>query len=70
MASDQPNLMDQKKNNAKGKNVPLGWWFLMIALIVAVLALVLRPSDAPKAVAMLDRSNPQIGPKDAPITIV
>jgi len=69
MASDQPNLMDQKKNNTRGNKVSWFWWFLIPALLI-VLALVFRSPGAPKAVAMLDRPNPQIGPKDAPVTIV
>jgi len=40
-----------------------------IVLIVIVMAF-LRQPDAPTATAMLERPNPQIGPKEAPVTIV
>ena len=35
-----------------------------------MIALIVQPQGMAKAVAMLDRPNPQIGPKDAPVTIV
>lgn len=39
-------------------------------ILFAVFVIVLRPPGMPIAVAMIDRPNPQIGPKDAPVTIV
>jgi protein-disulfide isomerase len=63
---------DQQKNPSKG-NVARGRWFLvavgLIAFVVMIL-LALRPAEKPLATAMLDRPNPQIGPKDAPVTVV
>jgi len=54
-------------------NISRSKWFLMaaggIVLIVIVMAF-LRQPDAPTATAMLERPNPQIGPKEAPVTIV
>ena len=72
MSPNQPNPMDQQKDTA-GRNVSRGRWFLtavclIVLLVVTVLAL--RRSDKPNAIAMLDRPNPQIGPRDAPVTIV
>jgi protein-disulfide isomerase len=72
MSSGHPNPMDQKKNTAKG-NISWGRWFLkgmgrIVLLVVIVLAL--RPPDTLTTTAMIDRPNPQIGPKDAPVTIV
>jgi protein-disulfide isomerase len=72
MSSGHPNPMDQQKNTAKG-NISWGRWFLkgmgrIVLLVVIVLAL--RPPDTLTTTAMIDRPNPQIGPKDAPVTIV
>jgi len=41
----------------------------LVVLFVAII-LILRPLNKPIAVAMLDRPNPQIGPRSAPVTIV
>src|ERR1041384_7222597 len=72
MLPDQPNPLDQQDNTAK-HNVSRGRRFLTaVCLIVflAAIAAVLRQQHRPNATAMLDRPNPQIGPKDAPVTIV
>ena len=64
--------MDQYKLNADG-HASWGRRFLKTALLIVlmiVISLVVRPLETPVAVAMLDRPNPQIGPKDAPVTIV
>jgi len=64
--------MDQEKNTAGG-NVSRGKGFmkaLMRFILFVAIAMVLYPQKMPNAIAMLDRPNPQIGPKDAPITIV
>jgi len=72
MSPDQPNPMDQQNNTAK-RNVSWGRWFLTAVCLIVLLAgtfLALRRPDKPNAIAMLDRPNPQIGPRDAPVTIV
>ena len=72
MSPSQPGPMDQQTYNAKG-NVSRGRWVLTAVgwiVLFVVIALALRPPDVPTATAMLDRPNPQIGPKDAPVTIV
>jgi protein-disulfide isomerase len=72
MLPDQPNLMDQQNNNTKS-NVSWGRWFVIAMVrivLLVVIVLTLRPPDVLTATAMLDRPNPQIGPKNAPITIV
>ena len=72
MSPNQPDLMDQQQDKAKG-NVSRGRWFLkaVVRIVVfVVIVLGVRPPDMPPAIALLDRPNPQIGPKDAPITIV
>ena len=72
MSSDQPNPIDRQKSTTKG-NISWGRWFLMAAggiILLAVILLVTRQPEEPSAIAMLDRPNPQIGPKDAPVTIV
>jgi protein-disulfide isomerase len=72
MLPNQPDSIDQQ-NNATKRNVSWGKWFLMaVCLIVlpVVIVLALRRPDKPNAIAMLDRPNPQIGPRDAPVTIV
>ena len=72
MSPNQPSSMDQQKYSTK-RNVSWGRWFLTtVGMIVlfAVIVLALRPPNIPTATAMIDRPNPQIGPKDAPITIV
>ena len=72
MSSNQPNLLDQQKNTAKA-NAPWGRWFLTavgLTVLLVVIVLALRRPERPTATAMLDRPNPQIGPKDAPVTIV
>jgi len=54
-------------------NISRSRWLLIavggIAVIVIALVFLHQP-DTPTATAMLDRPNPQIGPKDAPVTIV
>src|SRR5215208_1626604 len=72
MPPDQPDPMEQQKNTSKG-NISRGRWLLAalgVLVLIGVLVLSLRPADKPLATAMLDRLNPQIGPKDAPVTIV
>ena len=39
-------------------------------ILFAAIIMILRPPGMPTAIAMIDRPNPQIGPKDAPVTIV
>jgi hypothetical protein len=70
--SNQPNPLDQQKNTAQG-NVSWGRWFLTavgLTILLAVIVFALRRADRPTATAMIDRPNPQIGPKDAPVTVV
>jgi protein-disulfide isomerase len=72
MLPNQPDPIDQHKNGAKG-NVSWGKWFLTAVvgtILIAGAVLALRLPKKSAAIAMLDRPNPQIGPKDAPITIV
>jgi protein-disulfide isomerase len=72
MSLNQPDPMDQLKNNAMG-NKSWGRWFLTavgLIVLLVIIVLALRPPDMPSAIAMIDRPNPQIGPKDAPVTIV
>jgi protein-disulfide isomerase len=72
MSLNQPDSIDRQKNKAKG-NIFRGRRFLLAAgLIVLLVTIVLavRPPDKPTATAIIDRPNPQIGPKDAPVTIV
>jgi protein-disulfide isomerase len=72
MSPDQPNSMDQEKDTSKG-NISRGRWFLPavgLLVLLVVTALEPRPAEKPTATAMLNRPNPQIGPKDAPVTIV
>jgi protein-disulfide isomerase len=72
MLPNQPDPMDQQKNNVKG-NVSWGRRFLQAVVwivLISAIVLALRPPEMPTAITMLDRPNPQIGPKDAPITIV
>ena len=64
--------MEQQRNNTKG-NISWGRWFLAAVGGIALLAMIVvafHTPDKPTATAMLDRPNPQIGPKDAPVTIV
>ena len=64
--------MGQQSNTTKGK-VFRGRWFLPIVgriVLFVIIILTLRSPDMLTATAMLDRPNPQIGPKDAPVTIV
>ena len=72
MSPNQSNPMDQQKNTTKG-NVSWSRWFLTVVgriVLLVVIVLALRPPDILTATAMIDRPNPQIGPKDAPVTIV
>jgi protein-disulfide isomerase len=71
MLPNQPDLTDQPQGHARG-NIRRRKWSLLAAGLVVAIALVfivmrmvpaLRPSEGP-------RPNPQIGPKDAPVTIV
>ena len=39
-------------------------------MLFVVIVMVLYPPGMPTAIAMLDRPNPQIGPRNAPVTIV
>jgi protein-disulfide isomerase len=72
MSSNQFNPTDQQKKSVMG-NTSWSRWSLTavgrIALFVLI-ALVLHQPAAPTAIAMLDRPNPQIGPKSAPVTVV
>jgi len=64
--------MAQQENDAKG-NISLGSWLMKAAvrfILFAMFVIVLRPPGMPTATAMINRPNPQIGPKDAPVTIV
>ena len=72
MLPNQPNPMDLQNNTAQ-RNVSRGRWFLTavgLIVLLAVIVLALRRPDKPHATAMIDRPNPQIGPRDAPVTIV
>jgi len=72
MAPDQPDPTDQQKNTSKG-NLSWGRWFFPavgLLVLLVVTALEPRPANKPAAIAMIDRPNPQIGPKDAPVTVV
>jgi protein-disulfide isomerase len=61
----QPSLMKGNISEVKRVLVPMS---RMVVLVVMVL--VLRSADLPAPIAMIDRPNPQIGPKGAPVTIV
>ena len=72
MSLNQSDPIGQLKNNARG-NKPWGKRFLTavgLIVLLVIIVLALRPPDMPSAIAMIDRPNPQIGPKDAPVTIV
>jgi protein-disulfide isomerase len=72
MSPDQSNPMDQQKNIAKG-NISWSRWILMAIVrivLLVVIVLVLRSPELRTATTKLDRPNPQIGPKSAPVTIV
>jgi protein-disulfide isomerase len=72
MLPNPPDPMDQQNNSAKHK-LSRGRWLLLAACLVIVLAVIgmaVRHAQEPHATAMLDRPNPQIGPRDAPVTIV
>jgi len=72
MSPDQPNSMDQQKNIAKG-NVSSSRWILTAivqTVLLVVIVLVLRSPEIRTATAKMDRPNPQIGPRSAPVTIV
>ena len=72
MSPDQPNSMDQQKNIAKG-NVFSSRWFLTVivrTVLLVLIVLVLRSPEIRTATAKINRPNPQIGPKTAPVTIV
>ena len=72
MSPNQINPIDQQKNTVKG-NVSLSRWFPRTVgwiVLIVVIVLVLRPPGMPAAIAMIDRPNPQIGPKSAPVTVV
>ena len=72
MSPNQINPIDQQKNTVKG-NVSLSRWFPRAVgwiVLLVVIALALHPLGMPAAIAMIDRPNPQIGPKSAPVTIV
>ncbi len=71
MSPNQPNPVD-RQNKANG-NAAWGRRFLKAVvriILFVVIVLIVRPQKMPVAVTMLDRPNPQIGPKSAPITIV
>jgi len=71
MSFNPPDLMDQQKNNAKGSASRVGWFKVVIRFILfTAIVMILQPQKMSNAVAMIDRPNPQIGPKGAPITIV
>jgi protein-disulfide isomerase len=72
MSPNQLIPTDRQKSNVK-KNVSQGRWSLTIVsgiILFVVIILVSCSPDELTATAMLDRPNPQIGPKDAPVTIV
>jgi len=72
MSPNQINPIDQQKNTVKG-NVSLSRWFPRAVgwiVLLVVIVFVLRPPGMPAAIAMIDRPNPQIGPKSAPVTVV
>ena len=72
MSPNQPNPIDKQKSTANGI-VSWSKSFLTVAYRIALLLLIvlaLRPPQLYIATAMIDRPNPQIGPKSAPITIV
>ena len=72
MSLNHPNPIDHQKNNVKG-NILRSRRFLRAAgwvVLSIVIFLTLRSPDIRTATAILDRPNPQIGPKGAPVTIV
>ncbi len=72
MSLSHPDPIETQKSNTK-KNVSRGSWSLAIVsgiILFVVIFLVACTPDELTATAMLDRPNPQIGPKDAPVTIV
>ena len=72
MSPTQPDPIVRQKNKTIG-NIPHAKWLLMAAggiVLIVIVLVFLRQPDTTTARAMLDRPNPQIGPKDAPVTIV
>jgi protein-disulfide isomerase len=72
MIPDQPDPTGQQKNIAK-RNVSWGRWLLKAAgpiVLLVIIFLAFHPQGKPDASAHLNRPNPQIGPKEAPVTIV
>ena len=65
-------IPDQPKNNAKRNVFWRKWSLTAVGLIVllAVTYLALRPPHIPNIAEMFPRPNPQVGPKNAPVTIV
>jgi len=59
-------------NNKRGNVSPVKRAVAAVGRIAVLLAMVfvLRPLELPVPIAMLDRPNPQIGPRSAPVTIV
>src|SRR5689334_7855323 len=72
MSPSELDPMDQQKNIANGSVSWSRWFLRMVSRIVllVVIVLALGAPEMPAAIAMLNRPNPQIGPKNAPITIV
>jgi protein-disulfide isomerase len=71
MLPNQRNPMDQQKDKAKKEIAWVRWALTAVGVVaIFVIALALYQPKTPTAAAILDRPNPQIGPRDAPVTIV
>lgn len=73
MVPDQPNPKDRPQKASARRNIPRGRIILAatgLTSLLVVIVLAVRLWSPATPVAMLDRPNPQIGPKDAPVTIV
>jgi protein-disulfide isomerase len=72
MSPDPTNPMDQQKNN-KRRNISWDRGALVAVVLIVLLVLIfpaLRRPDIPGLAKVVSEPNPQIGPKDAPVTIV
>jgi len=71
MSPDQPDLMARQKTVPE-RNFSWGRWLLIAAgwIVLLMLTILTLRQDMPTATTLIDRRNPQIGPRDAPVTIV
>ena len=71
MSLNQPDPIHQHQHSPE-RVISRGRWLLtaLTWILLLVLALLILRQDMPTAITLIDRRNPQIGPKDAPVTIV